>query len=121
MYQPRLSEMNRQQRQSFNEMKKILKQGKIPAALINPALIRKHNENSPAVAHIKNGGDNVSLDSLLLHYLSDSHIVRKYWRDTVHSSEALELDDTFAPVAKDLNGLSRKERRMLMMENNSYE
>ena len=92
-------------------MKRLLKKGLIPACLINPALIRQHNENSPEVARIGNGGDNISLDALLLHYASDGVSVRKYWRDTVFSDGDLPTDDTFAPVMS--GTLSRAEKYLL--------
>ena len=114
MYQPRLAEMPRDKVKLFNEIRIMLKRGKIPASLINPALINQHNENSPFVAQINHGTQEISLDSLALLYAYDGIATRKHFRDMVISPrnadtplEAVDLDAT----------RSRSDRHQDIMEN----
>ncbi|OYZ26138.1 MAG: hypothetical protein B7Y23_02815 [Sulfurovum sp. 16-42-52] len=114
MNQPRLQDMPRHQTQLFNEIKRLLKQGKIPAALLNPAIIREHNENSPQVARIDHPGQEVSLDALALRYASDGIAVRKHFRDIVFPLNETTVKQDNA----DLSGMSRRDRHAEIEFNN---
>lgn len=119
MYQPRLQDMSRQQREHFMEIKRLLKKGFIPAALLNPVIIKLHNENSPQVAQITHGGQEVSLDALALRYVSDGISARKHFRDTVHAlSEATVKQPTGEDL--DLGGMSRRDRHLEVSLNNDF-
>lgn len=107
MYYPSLQNMKHHQIEAFNNIKAMLRQGKIPAGLINPKLIKEHNDNSPAVAKIEHSSDDLSLDALAILYAADGVASRKHWRDTVHHKEPTREE----PIEElNLGALSRRER-----------
>jgi len=113
MIQPRLEEMPRDKIKLFNEIRVMLKTGKIPASLINPALINQHNQNSPFIAQINHGSQEISLDSLALLYANDGIATRKHFRDMVISPR-----NTDTPLESvDLVARSRSDRHQDIMEN----
>lgn len=93
LQQPRLQDLNRDQVLRFNELKRMLKLGKIPAALINPILIKDHNDNSPTVARIDHGNQEVSIDSLLVRYVADGIGARKFFKYMVKPTEVVDEKD----------------------------
>ena len=112
MYQPRVSEMKQYQRQAFNKIRAMLKQGKIPAGLINPALLCEHNENSPQVAHIMHSEQEVSLDALAIHYAVNGIGARKFFNDNIRQPRG-----TATEQREDLGARSRRDRHADIMEN----
>lgn len=111
MYYPSLQNMKRHQIEHFNEIKALLKQGKIPAGMVNPAIIKMHNDNSPQVARIDHSSDELSLDALAILYASDGIAARKHWRDTVHHEEPAK-EDADPDFDLDLSSLSRRDRHI---------
>ena len=107
--QPRLSELNRHQVEKYNEIKRLLKRGKILAAMLNPAIIKEHNRVNPDVAQITHGSDEVCLDSLALLYSSDGISARKFFRDTIY--DTVVKDDS---QGLDMSGMSRRDRLTAM-------
>lgn len=62
---PRLHDMNQYEREKFNELRRMLNQGRLPVYLINPSIILSHNEASPDVAKLDEK-DIISLDRLIV-------------------------------------------------------
>ncbi len=83
MTQPRLSEMPKYKVERFNELKRTLRTGKIPAFLLNPEIIEMHNRCNPPVAQIVDGMQEVSLDGLVLMYVHDGESTRKFFNHFV--------------------------------------
>ncbi len=93
MYQVRLQDLSRDQVLRFNEIKRLLRSGKIPAALLNPILIKKHNENSPAVAKIEHTNQDVSIDSLVVRYVADGVEARSFFKHMIKPAPKVEAVD----------------------------
>ena len=111
MYYPSLQNMKRHEIKRFNEIKELLKKGKIPAGMVNPMIIKEHNEVSPEVCKIDHGNQELSLDALALLYISYGVSTRKHWRDTVFSKEPTKVESI---EDLDFSTMSRKERHAEM-------
>lgn len=61
----RLQDFSHYEIQKFNDLRRILQTGKIPAYLLNPSILLAHNEKNPQVAHLHESSE-VSIDSLLV-------------------------------------------------------
>ena len=70
---PRTADFNQHQAQRFNELKELLRCGKIPTWLLNPSIILSHNECSPSVAQLDEASE-VSLDSLAVLAIGASEV-----------------------------------------------
>ncbi len=93
MYQVRLQDLSRDQVLRFNEIKRMLKSGRIPAALLNPVLIKNHNANSPAVAKIEHTNQEVSIDSLVVRYVADGVEARSFFKHMIKPTEVIDEPD----------------------------
>ncbi len=88
MYQqPRVSEFNRHQVESYTKVRKMLAKGSIPAGLLNPILIQEHNACNPPVAHITHPGQEVNLHSLAVLYGADGVETRKFFKAMLQPSQ----------------------------------
>ncbi len=110
MYQPRLQDLTRQQVLKYNEIKRILKKGKIPACLLSPVLLRQHNDTQPEIAHIKYGDQEVCIDALILNYCADGIAARKAFRDGIYAKPTTNVE----PIDEDntMVAMSRQDRVM---------
>lgn len=69
--QPRLQDFNQHQREQFNEMRQMINKGFLPSALVNPELLKYHNEVNPQVAQITTPNQPVNLQALAMLYIQD--------------------------------------------------
>lgn len=113
LQQPQLSNMNRQQIEKFNEIRILLKQGKIPAYLVSPEIINMHNACNPDVAKVTHGSQELSLDGLALLYASDGVEIRRFFKGNLNNT--LTTDDT-TPHIDPLAARSRSDRHMFIGE-----
>ncbi len=82
----RTIDMNSSQMELFKDLRKDLNRGFLPAALLNPLILAKHNSENPPVAHITNESQKVSLDSLLLMYVEDGREARQACKNMLYDS-----------------------------------
>jgi hypothetical protein len=116
MIQPRVQDYNRQQLNLFNEVKKHMKIGMIPAGMVNPSLIAYHNDNSPKVAHITHPQQEVSLDALAVLYCDDIAGLksRRLFTDILREESTHTVVDVLDN--EDMRSYSRSDRVMIQSE-----
>ncbi len=110
MYTAKYSQLNSTQQMLFKEMRRQIEAGKLPAALINPALIAMHNQGSPQVAQITEADNPINIDALLAIFLSDGSRARVLFYDTVRDTIKPTKEDPIPEV--DMSNMSRADRRL---------
>ena len=85
----RVCDLNPAKAQRFSEILQMIREGFMPASMVNPILIRNHNDTSPTVAQIVAENGRINLDSLALLYASDGLEARKLFLN-ITAKEARE-------------------------------
>ena len=93
MYQqPRVQDLNPAQRERFNELRKMINMGFLPAGMVSPALLVAHNQVNPDVAKLTHPNDKVNLQSLALMYMTEGVDARRQMLDATRLPRVNDID-----------------------------